>query len=43
VLQPGQKVTFELRAVETVGEGLMRWSPYGHVIDASWDFEVEND
>jgi hypothetical protein len=43
VLAPGQKTTFELRAVETVGEGLMRWSPYGHIIDASWDFEVEND
>jgi hypothetical protein len=43
VLAPGHQVTFELRAVETVGEGLMRWSPYGHSIVASWDFEVEND
>jgi hypothetical protein len=43
VLKPGEKVTFELRAVEVVGEGLMRWSPDGHAIAASWDFEVEND
>ncbi len=39
---PGQTVTFELRAVMTVGEGLMRWAP-GQKILASWDFEVEND
>jgi hypothetical protein len=43
LLQPGQQVTFELRAVQVVGEGLMRWSPDGHTIAASWDFEVEND
>jgi hypothetical protein len=44
VLRPGQKVTFELRAVEVVGEGLMRWAPdEHHAIGASWDFEVEND
>lgn len=43
VLAPGQRVTFELRAVEVVGEGLMRWSPDGRTIAASWDFEVEND
>jgi hypothetical protein len=43
VLKPGQQVRFELRAVELVGEGLMRWSPDGHTIAASWDFEVEND
>jgi hypothetical protein len=43
VLQPGQKVTFELRTVMTVGEGLMRWAPTGTPILASWDFEVEND
>jgi hypothetical protein len=43
VLRPGQRVTFELRAVQVVGEGLMRWSPDGRPIAASWDFEVEND
>jgi len=43
VLKRGQRVTFELRAVQVIGEGLMRWSPDGHTIAASWDFEVEND
>jgi hypothetical protein len=43
VLLPGQKVTFELRAVEAVGEGLMRWAPIGGHIVAKWDFVVEND
>lgn len=42
-LLPGQRTTFELRAVMTVGEGLMRWAPGGQTILASWDFEVEND
>jgi hypothetical protein len=43
VLKPGQSITFELRVVMTVGEGLMRWAPGGQKIVASWDFEVEND
>ena len=43
VLRPGQKASFELRAVEAVGEGLMRWAPNGHNIVAKWDFVVEND
>ncbi len=43
VLKPGQKVSFELRAVEATGEGLMRWAPDGHDIVAKWDFVVEND
>jgi len=43
VLKPGESTTFELRAVMAVGEGLMRWSPDGKHILASWDFEVEND
>jgi hypothetical protein len=43
VLKPGQKVSFELRAVEATGEGLMRWAPDGHHIVAKWDFVVEND
>jgi hypothetical protein len=40
---PGETVMFELRAVMNTGEGLMRWSPGGHGVEASWDFEVEND
>jgi hypothetical protein len=43
VLKPGQKVRFELRAVEATGEGLMRWAPDGTHIVAKWDFVVEND
>jgi hypothetical protein len=43
VLRPGQKASFELRAIEAVGEGLMRWAPNGHNIVAKWDFVVEND
>ena len=42
-VKPGQKVSFELRAVEATGEGLMRWAPDGHNIVAKWDFVVEND
>ena len=42
-LKPGQKVRFELRAVEATGEGLMRWAPDGTHIVAKWDFVVEND
>ena len=41
-IDPGQTVTFELRAVMTTGEGLMRWSPEGPIV-AEWDFVVEND
>jgi hypothetical protein len=43
VLEPGRKVSFELRADEAVGEGLMRWAPIGKQIVAKWDFTVEND
>jgi hypothetical protein len=42
-LRPGQTVSFELRAVQATGEGLMRWAPDGHNIVAKWDFVVEND
>jgi hypothetical protein len=42
-LEPGRKVSFELRAAEAVGEGLMRWAPDGKNIVAKWDFVVEND
>lgn len=43
VLGKGKSTTFELRSVMTAGEGLMRWSPGGPPIVASWDFEIEND
>jgi hypothetical protein len=43
VLRPGRKISFELRAVEATGEGLMRWAPDGRNIVAKWDFVVEND
>jgi hypothetical protein len=43
VLHHGQSTTFELRAGEPVGEGLMRWAPSGGHIVAKWDFVVEND
>ena len=43
ILRPGQTVSFELRAVEATGEGLMRWAPDGRNIVAKWDFVVEND
>ena len=29
-LRPGQKISFELRAAEATGEGLMRWAPDGN-------------
>lgn len=40
---PGQNATFEMRAYEAVGEGMMRWAPDGRHIVAMWDYEVEND
>ncbi len=43
VLLPREKVTFEVRSYETVGEGIMRWAPIGKKIVAMWDYEVEND
>jgi hypothetical protein len=42
-IKPGQTVSFELRAVMAIGEGLMRLAPAGRPVVASWDFEVEND
>ncbi len=42
-LHPGQTVTFQLRAYELVGEGMMQWAPdHKHVV-AYWDYTVEND
>lgn len=43
VVKPGATVTFELRTVMVVGQGLMRWAPDTHKVLASWDFTVEND
>jgi hypothetical protein len=43
VLRTGQHLTFEIRAVMPVGEGLMRWAPDGNHIVAKWDYQVEND
>jgi hypothetical protein len=43
VLRTGQKLTFQIRAVMPVGEGLMRWAPDGDHIVAKWDYQVEND
>lgn len=39
----GQVVTFEMRAYELVGEGVMRWAPVDRKVVAQWDYEVEND
>jgi hypothetical protein len=43
VLLPGHSLTFKIRAVTPVGEGLMRWAPDGNHIIAKWDYQVEND
>jgi hypothetical protein len=43
VLLPGHSLTFKVRAVTPVGEGLMRWAPDGNHIIAKWDYQVEND
>jgi hypothetical protein len=43
VLVTGQHLTFKIRAVMPVGEGLMRWAPDGEHIVAKWDYQVEND
>jgi len=43
VLHPGQSTTFQLRAYELTGEGMMQWAPdHKHVV-AYWDYTVEND
>src|ERR1700722_19121046 len=43
VLHPGQTITFQVRAYELVGEGMMQWAPdHKHVV-AYWDYTVEND
>ncbi len=42
-LHTGQHLTFQIRAVMPVGEGLLRWAPDGNDIVAKWDYQVEND
>jgi hypothetical protein len=43
VLHPGQRLTFQLRSYELVGEGMMQWAPdHKHVV-GYWDYTVEND
>jgi hypothetical protein len=42
-LTPGRHASFELRAYEAVGEGVIRWAPVDRRIVAMWDYEVEND
>jgi hypothetical protein len=43
VLYPGQRLTFQLRAYELVGEGVMQWAPDHRHVVADWDYTVEND
>jgi hypothetical protein len=43
VLHPGRELTFELRAFELVGEGMMQWAPDHEHVVAYFDYTVEND
>ena len=43
VLLPGHSLTFQIRSVMPVGEGLLRWAPDGDHVIAKWDYQVEND
>jgi hypothetical protein len=43
VLTTGRDLTFRIRSVMPVGEGLLRWAPDGNNIVAKWDYQVEND
>ena len=42
-LHTGQSLSFKIRSVMPVGEGLLRWAPDGDHIVAKWDYQVEND
>ena len=42
-LHTGQSLSFKIRAVMPVGEGLLRWAPGRDHIVAKWDYQVEND
>jgi len=43
VLHTGQDLSFKIRSVMPVGEGLLRWAPDGDHVVAKWDYQVEND
>jgi hypothetical protein len=43
LLHPGQTLTFQLRAYELVGEGMMQWAPDRRHVVADWDYTVEID
>ncbi len=43
VLHRGQTLTFQLRAYELTGEGMMQWAPDHRHVVAYWDYTVEND
>jgi hypothetical protein len=42
-LRPHHTITFQLRAYELVGEGVMQWAPDHRHVVANWDYTVEND
>ena len=42
-LHTGQSLSYKIRSVMPVGEGLLRWAPDGDHIVAKWDYQVEND
>lgn len=42
-VEPGQTVSFELRALMVTGEGILQWAPDRQHPVATWDFVVEND
>lgn len=43
LLRPHHTLTFQLRAYELVGEGMMQWAPDHRHVAANWDYTVEND
>ena len=43
LLHKGQTLTFQLRAYELTGEGMMQWAPDHRHVVAYWDYTVEND
>jgi hypothetical protein len=43
VLHRGKSVTFQLRAYELTGEGMMQWAPDHRHVVGYWDYTVEND
>jgi hypothetical protein len=43
VLHKGHSLTFQLRAYELTGEGMMQWAPDHRHVVGYWDYTVEND